>query len=138
MRSIIVAIVALAALSAQDRPPRTVWDGVYTKEQADRGKALYNQHCGACHGEALEGIEMASALAGGEFIDKWAGQTLGDLFERIRTTMPGDKPGRLGRDVNANILAYILGANEFPAGQAELSSDTQVLKQIRIDAIKRK
>ena len=76
------------------------------------------------------------ALAGGDFVDKWAGQTLGDLFERIRTTMPKDKPGSLSRDINADITAYMLNVNEFPAGANELSGDSQVLKQIRIDAIK--
>src|SRR5437867_2241587 len=109
-----------AALRAQERPSRSVWDGVYTKEQAKRGQSLYNQHCASCHGETLEGIEMAPALTGGDFLDRWAGQTLGDLFERLRTTMPADKPGRLSREVNTDITAYILSINQFPAGEAEL------------------
>jgi quinoprotein glucose dehydrogenase len=113
-----------------------VWDGVYTKEQAQRGQPLYKQYCASCHGEMLEGIEMAPPLAGAEFLDQWSGQTLGDLFERIRATMPRDKPGRLSRDVNADITAYMLGYNQFPAGNTELSRDTQVLQQIRIDAVK--
>jgi hypothetical protein len=79
---------------------------------------------------------MAPALTGGEFLDQWAGQTMGDLFERIRATMPRDKPGRLSRDINADITAYMLSFNQFPAGEAELSRDTQALKQIRIEAAK--
>lgn len=79
---------------------------------------------------------MAPALAGGDFLDKWAGQTVGDLFERIRTTMPQTKPGRLPRDVNVDITAYIFSVNEFPPGETELPRDTQILKQIRIDATK--
>ena len=124
-----------AALRAQ-APSRSVRDGVYTKEQAARGQALYAEHCAACHGQALEGIEMAPALAGGDFLDKWIGQTLGDLFERIRTTMPQTKPGRLARNVNVDITAYILSMNDFPAGQADLPRDTQIMKQIRIEAPK--
>jgi quinoprotein glucose dehydrogenase len=131
----IVGGLVCAVLWAQ-QPTRSVWDGVYTKEQAARGQPLYKQYCASCHGEMLEGIEMAPALAGGEFLDQWSGQTLGDLFERIRATMPRDKPGRLSRNVNADITAYMLNFNQFPAGQTELSGDTQVLQQIRIDAAK--
>ncbi len=79
---------------------------------------------------------MAPALAGPDFIDQWSGQTLGDLFERIRATMPRDKPGRLSREINADITAYMLSFNRFPAGNAELSQDTQALQQIRIEAVK--
>src|SRR3954462_10005482 len=104
---------AYTALVAQERPTRSVFDGVYAKEQATRGEALYKQHCASCHGPALEGIEMAPALAGPEFLDKWAGQTVGDLFERIRTTMPMDKPGRLSREVDVDITAYMLSVNKF-------------------------
>ena len=141
MRTAIILVATAASwafLNAQQPAVRTVWDGVYSKEQAERGAPLFKQHCASCHGETLEGIEMAPALAGGEFIDKWAGQTMGDLFERIRATMPNDKPGRLSRAVNADITAYMLSFNKFPAGGTELSSDTEALKQIRIDAQKPK
>lgn len=130
-----ISAAGRAVLQAQ-QPAKSVWDGVYTKEQAERGKPLYQQNCAACHGETMDGIEMAPALAGGDFIDKWAGQTVGDLFERVRATMPRDRPGRLSRDINADIMAWILSYNQFPEGHMELSRDTQVLKQIRIDAAK--
>jgi quinoprotein glucose dehydrogenase len=129
-------LVFYIGLQAQ-APNRSVWDGVYTKEQADRGKALYKQHCGLCHGESLEGVEMAPALAGGQFVDNWAGQTMGDLFERIRATMPRQKPGSLSRDINADITAYILNFNQFPASDKELPRDTQALKMISIEAAKK-
>jgi quinoprotein glucose dehydrogenase len=130
---LIGAVIVLAALQAQ---PRNVWSGVFSKDQATRGKPLYEQNCGACHGPSLEGVEMAPALTGGDFQDKWIGQTLGDLFERIRTTMPQDKPGRLSREINTDILAYILSVNGYPAGETELPRDTQVLNQILITAKK--
>lgn len=130
------AAALFTGLGAQEQPSRSVWDGVYTQEQAHRGRELYGQHCAACHGESLEGVEMAPALTGGDFLDKWTGQTVGDLFERIRTTMPQNKPGRLSRDVNVDITAYILSANDFPAGKTDLPRDTLILKQIRIDATK--
>jgi S-disulfanyl-L-cysteine oxidoreductase SoxD len=134
---ILLAAAAFGVLLSGWQPAaKTVWDGVYTREQAQRGQPLYKQYCASCHGDNLEGIEMAPALTGGEFLDQWAGQTMGDLFERIRATMPRDKPGRLSRDINADITAYMLSFNQFPAGEAELSRDTQVLKQIRIEAAK--
>jgi mono/diheme cytochrome c family protein len=125
----------LLALRAQ-QPARSVWDGVFTDEQAKRGQARYNEQCASCHGSTLAGGEMSPPLAGGEFMANWNGLTLGDLFERMRTTMPASKPGKLSREVNADILAYMLAYNQFPAGKTELSHNTEVLKQIRIEAAK--
>ena len=115
---------------------RSLRDGVFTKEQADRGESFYKQSCAGCHGGGLEGADMSPALAGGAFLDKRVGQTLGDLFERIRTTMPNDRPGRLSRDINADITAFILSANEYPAGTTQLVGDAQALKQVQISAKK--
>lgn len=135
-----IAFICLAysALRAQDdaSAQRSVWDGVYTEEQAKRGQPLYNQHCASCHGDSMTGGEMAPPLAGGEFLSNWNGLTVGDLFERIRTTMPLGKPGKLSRDVNSDITAYMLNFGQFPAGQTELPRDTQLLKQIKIEATK--
>src|ERR1700687_4687747 len=99
---------------------RSVWDGVYTSEQAARGGALYANNCASCHGTSLTGGESAPPLTGGEFSSNWFGLTVGDLFERIRTTMPADRPGRINRQQNADILAYILSMNQFPDGRLEL------------------
>jgi len=133
MRWAVVALTGVFAL-AQEAPTRSVWDGVYTEDQAKRGQSLYNQHCMACHGDSLSGGEQAPPLAGGEFLSNWNGLTVGDLFERIRTSMPLNNPQSLNRDTNALILCYILSVNRFPAGQADLSSRTEVLKLIRIAA----
>ena len=109
---------------------------LYTAAQAARGQAQYKQVCASCHGENLEGIEISPALAGPDFIDKWTGQNLGDLFERIHTTMPRNKPGSLSRETVAEITAFILSMNQYPAGTTELSGDAQALNRIRIDAAK--
>jgi S-disulfanyl-L-cysteine oxidoreductase SoxD len=127
-------VVLMSVAYAQDAPPRSVWDGVYTEEQARRGQPLYNQHCMACHGDSLTGGEQAPPLAGGEFLANWNGLTVGDLFERIRTSMPLNNPQSLNRETNAVILAYILSVNRFPAGQAELPGRTEMLKLIRLEA----
>jgi mono/diheme cytochrome c family protein len=134
---IAIAVVALSVLMGGQEATRTVWDGVYTQEQADRGRPLYNQHCASCHSDTLMGGEMSPPLVGGEFMSNWNGLTLGDLFERIRTTMPQDKAGKLTREVNADITAYILNVNKFPAGKAEMPHAAEFLKGIRIDSEKK-
>jgi len=112
---------------------RSVWDGVYTSAQAERGAALYANNCASCHGSALGGGESAPPLTGGEFSSNWNGLTVGDLFERIRTTMPADRPGKLTREQDADVLAYMLSVSEFPPGKAELERQTEAFKQIRIE-----
>jgi mono/diheme cytochrome c family protein len=140
-----MAIIGLAAvgalysaLRAQDAPSgqRSVWDGVYTQEQAERGHALYNRHCASCHGDTLAGGDVPPPLAGSDFLANWNGLTVGDLFERIRRSMPQDDPGRLSRQQNADVLAHIFSFNKFPAGKTELAHDSELLKQIRIEATK--
>ena len=74
---------------------RSVWDGVYTKVQANRGQTAYREECFKCHGENLSGGDAGPPLAGDEFLRKWNGKTAGDLFGVIRKTMPSDDPGSL-------------------------------------------
>ena len=126
-----------ATLRAQEQQTtRSVWDGVFTAEQAKRGQVLYGNECARCHGDELNGGESAPPLAGAEFMSNWTGLTVGDLFERTRISMPQDKPGKLSRQQNADILAFVLSSNRFPAGKTELATQTEVLKQIKIDATK--
>jgi S-disulfanyl-L-cysteine oxidoreductase SoxD len=115
-----------------------VWDGVYTAGQSDRGKALYSMHCSSCHGTALEGTGQAPPLAGPDFKGDWNGQSADDLFEKMQTSMPADQPGTLSRAQNADILAFLLSSNAFPAGQKELPSDAGVLSKIRFETAKPK
>ncbi len=131
-----LAAAAILVLVAAAQPSRSVWDGVYTSEQAKRGEAAYSEQCANCHGLALNGGEMAPPLTGGEFMSNWNGLTVGDLFDRIRTTMPADAPGKLNRDKTADILAHILRINQFPAGSMELPRQSEVLKDIRFEANK--
>lgn len=107
-----------AALAAQ--AARTTWDGIYSDEQAERGRILYADRCGRCHGEGLAGVEAAPALTGTSFYSNWEGETLEALFDRIRMSMPQDKPGSLSRAQNADILAHILKVGGYPAGPAAL------------------
>jgi mono/diheme cytochrome c family protein len=107
---------------------------VYTDDQAKRGSKIYAEECAVCHGPELSGGEEAPPLVGAGFLSNWTTLTVGDLFERIRTTMPASNPGTLTRVEIADITAFLLSSNRFPAGKAELDRQTEVLKQIRINA----
>jgi quinoprotein glucose dehydrogenase len=122
------------ALRAQDT--RSVWDGVYSEGQATRGAALYDRECASCHGAPAIGGSMAGALAGPAFSANWDGQTVGDLFDRNRTTMPVGREGKLSASENADITAFLLQANGFPAGGSDLPAQGAALKQIQYFAVK--
>jgi mono/diheme cytochrome c family protein len=128
--SAIGAGILLAGGIAWAQTTVSVTDGVYTEAQASRGQEAFAQSCAACHGSGLTGNGEAPALVGGEFISNWAGLTVGELFERIRTTMPQDNPGKLSRAQYADILSFILKSNGHPAGQKELDQRTEFLKAI--------
>jgi mono/diheme cytochrome c family protein len=149
MRAMAVAILVALAVGASYRTlgaqapqtespsdTRSVWDGVYTEQQAQRGDPLYRANCASCHGDTLKGAGETPPLTGGLFMANWNGLTLGDLFERIRRTMPQDKPGRLSRQSKADILAYVLKVNKFPTGTTELEHQTEFLREIRFEAAK--
>ena|SRR5205809_6654788 len=115
---------------------KTQWDGVYTADQAKRGEGLYSQYCASCHGPDLAGGEMAPGLTGGEFSSNWNDLSLGDLFERMRVSMPQNSPGSLSRQQDADILAFVLSKSKFPAGTAELPTQTEQLNAIKFMASK--
>jgi mono/diheme cytochrome c family protein len=119
--------------AAQDK---SQWEGVYTEEQAKRGEPLYSQYCASCHGPDMAGGEMAPGLTGGEFSSNWNDLSLGDLFERIRVSMPQNSPGSLSRQQNADILSYMLFKASVPAGKTELPTQTEMLKTIKFMASK--
>jgi len=131
-RGVFIPLVFAAALTAQTT--RSVWDGVFTADQAKRGQEVYAKECASCHGSDLTGGESAPPLAGPGFLSNWTTLTVGDLFERTRVSMPGNNPGKLPRAQVADLMAYLLSANRFPEGKAELDKQAEVLKQIRIDA----
>jgi cytochrome c len=126
-----------SATGAQDSS-RSVWDGVYTEEQARRGAALYDGECASCHGVELTGADEVPALSGPAFLANWDGLTVSDLSERVRRTMPPNNPGQLSRRQVTDILCHILKVNGFPAAKTELEPNAESLKQIRIEATKDK
>ena len=121
-----------AVLAGGAQEAVTVWDGVYTKAQSERGRAAYAQSCASCHADDLRGRSTAPSLVEESFTFLWEGMSLGDLFERTRTRMPSDRPGSLPGPAYADILAFIAEKNGYPAGAKELADDPAVLKNIRI------
>ena len=111
------------ALAAGRQEGRSVSDGVYTAEQAGRGRREYIQHCATCHSTNLRGGEMAPGLVGDSFLGGWSGQTIWSLFDFSIATMPQDNPGSTSPEAMNAILAYVLRENGFPAGSAELALD---------------
>ncbi len=110
-------------------------DGVYTREQAERGRARYDSACAECHGIALAD-GTSPPLAGDQFTASWGRPdlTLDDLYYIVRKTMPKDTPGSLTTEDYSDIVAYVLQRNGFPPGEKELTPDPAVLKSVRFGA----
>ena len=129
------AVLAMASslVAQQAANPKNVREGVYTADQALRGKSGYDGVCARCHGVPLTGSEgNGPALKGSAFLAHWDKDTLGSLFTKIRDTMPRDSAGTLTDEVKLQILAYVLQQNGFPAGTAELPGDVNRLEEIGI------
>ena len=126
-----------AAVVRTPQTSRSVWEGVFSEEQAKRGRDLYSAECSKCHAPDLSGVDEAPALAGGAFLANWDGLTVGDLSERVRISMPPNKQGKLTRQQIVDILSHVLSVNGFPAGKTELDQKTEFLKQIKIESSKK-
>jgi mono/diheme cytochrome c family protein len=114
-----------AAVQSPDPPPSPASAGVYTVEQADRGKNVFASICTGCH--------TAASQSGKGFAKKWGGARLSELDRTIADTMPEDDPGRLTGQERADVIAYILQLNELAAGKDELPPDRERMKTILID-----
>ena len=126
-----LAVGAVGLPAAQETPPPSVRDGVYTPEQADRGEVLYDDQCAVCHGTIRQFVpEMAALLGDHNFRNAWRGRSLGEMFGYIRETMPQDAPGTLTAAQTAEIVAHILRGNRLPAGEAALPEDEETLNGI--------
>jgi mono/diheme cytochrome c family protein len=107
---------------------RTTQSGVFTEDQANRGKQTFASICGSCH--------TPSSESGDAFDSKWKDHPLSDLFTYIGTQMPQSDPGSLDPGVTIDVVAYMLKLNEMPSGTTELTPDTVALKTIRITRLK--
>ena len=127
--SLIIGGLSYQVMRAQDA---TAGDSVYTTEQAHRGEALYQKQCVSCHGAALDGNGPYPPLSGTDFLGKYEGQPALNLYDMIQKLMPATAPGSLTRPEAADLLAYILSFDKFPAGKTDLPSDEDSLKKLII------
>ncbi len=127
----VAATVALAVAGglpgpitlAAQQPAR---DGIHTASQAENGRDAFTRSCAICHRTDLRGNFESPPLAGPNFLSFWGDRTPRELVERIRATMPPDRPGRLGDQTYLDIVAYLLQANGAPAGERALTAATDV------------
>lgn len=115
--------VPMSALQAQ---ARTTKAGVYTPDQAVKGREVFNSNCLGCHTTATH--------QGPAFTNKWFGRPLFDLFDYVSQAMPKAAPGSLTEDEYVWVTAYILRLNGMPAGRTELSPEPTWLKSVRVDS----
>jgi hypothetical protein len=130
MRPLLLALataLSLAGLAgiapAQEEPARTTRDGVYTAEQAERGKERYKRDCAGCHP-----VDWYK----GDVMKPWDGAPLGNLYDLIVTTMPKNNPGSLKPREYVSLLAFILSLNDMPTGTEELPVPADDLRKIVI------
>jgi mono/diheme cytochrome c family protein len=109
---------------------KTVLDGIYTEEQAKRGGTTYQDKCSGCHSADLTGGGFAPALIAEPFTGPWIDHPVDELVTIVKGTMPADRPGSLSDDAYADIVAFLLKRNGYPAGQQLLPTDSTALKQI--------
>ena len=112
--------LSVAGLAQPTTDDRTVWQGVYGADQAERGRQQYVGSCAGCHKEDLAGDGVTPGLADEAFIEHWDKETVEDLFKRIKATMPADRPGSLADADYLDVVAFLLKENGFPSGPSEL------------------
>lgn len=118
--------------------PISMWEAVYTEEQAERGAAAYRGPCGLCHGRRLDGapddpdMRPAPALARYKFLRNWDGRSLATLFDYAKATMPQSNPGYMDDQTYVDIIAHMLAMSGAPAGTEALTPDQAHLARIVI------
>src|SRR5262245_63377287 len=130
-------VVSLNAQTTAQATRQSVWEGLYSDDQAVRGRDAYTRACARCHMDDLGGHEYAGALAGYPFQMKWEDASVAEVFGRIRT-MPLGEAGSLSTEEYLDILAYVLQANGYPSGQDELTIGiaAQRWPRIKIERVK--
>jgi quinoprotein glucose dehydrogenase len=126
-------IACLLAAQTAGQAPRSVWDGVFTDAQAERGRVAFSANCASCHGSELRGAE-SKALRDERFWSDWKETTVDYLLGQISRNMPfsddGSLAGTLASATYQDIVAHILKTNGFPAGKEDLTRDSSVGVQI--------
>ena len=121
-RAIAFTFLFTMAAVGQEKTGRTVWDGVYTADQAKRGEAVFGRRCLACHSTGFERTG---------FVERWREDKLSAFFDFISTYMPRDNPGSASENEYLDIAAYIMSNNDLPAGPGELTYEALTTIQVQ-------
>jgi mono/diheme cytochrome c family protein len=144
--AVVLTVMALGVYAQSTRTANPAGRASYSAEQAQRGKALYSTNCSTCHLENLKGNCPGEAVApnsryvctgrgnapplvGDAFMQRW--YSVGDLYARVRWSMPAGNVGGLSANDNLAIIAYLLQANGVAAG-SELKDDVRTLKTLAL------
>src|SRR6266850_5443180 len=124
LAAVIAAVMGTVAgqvgvAGAQTAPAKnnTLWDGLYSDDQASRGNAVFNVTCANCHTLDSQGNRP---LSGKKFWDSYTQKTVGDLFTFMQKNMPNGNGGSLSEKTYADLVALVLKSNGIPAGTTEL------------------
>ncbi len=118
-------VVAGPSPVAEAAAQKSTNDGVYSKVQADGAKLQFEKICADCHPFTEAGKKPKDVPLGGEtFFENWTGRPLGELATTIALTMPNDGSAVVSEKEAANLTAYILQQNRFPAGSKPLTKET--------------
>jgi S-disulfanyl-L-cysteine oxidoreductase SoxD len=116
------ACAILAVAGQAQAPAISVKAGVYSAAQAERGQSLYRSKCASCH--------APNRFTDDFFYQSFAGKPLWDMFEVISDSMPEDNPGSMKSEEYADVIAYLLQLNRFPAGPSDLPTGKDALAAI--------
>ena len=97
--------------------------GIFTDDQADRGRTTFDEVCSECH--------TTSEFRGRTFQSNWGRRTVYSFFRTIRSTMPDDDPGGLEEQTYLDVVSYILSINGHAAGASELAADSP-MREVRM------
>ena len=125
--NVTITLFCLTGWALASADPRTVNDGVYTRDQAKIGEALYKDQCLLCHDKKYFR----------PVLKRWEGQPIGVLFTVMSTSMPESNPGFLSEKEYVDILAYILSLSRYAAGDTELDYSDGALNELTVEARKR-
>ena len=120
----LLTLLMLAGATPAAEDPTTILDRVYSIAQAERGESRFKQSCAACH--------TLADFAEPALSSRWEGQTVGDMFAFISSSMPEGNAGSLKPEEYASVIAYFLHIGGFPVGRDDMPADKDVLKKIGI------
>jgi mono/diheme cytochrome c family protein len=122
--ALFVTVAGGVLATAQAPAKKTVWDGAYTKEQADRGASAFAANCTNCHGANLEGTGRYKALVGDTFWNDFSSRNVQYVLNYISKNMPNNAPGTLDAGTYIDLMAFILSRNNLPTGTTALTAQT--------------